>query len=121
MYIKKAFNGKKDSYKWENVGVRTYPQKELSGITRQTLVGQEKERANFEVRYYLFEAGSKGDYARHDREYFFYILHGKGQLRINAQFVNLEPNDMVYISPNELVQVVPQDGGSLGFLCVTTV
>jgi len=87
---------------------------EYGGVFISDVVG-----SSFEVRYYHFEKGSKGDYARHDREYFFYILHGCGQIKINDDLIDVKSNDFVYLSPNELVQIIPQENKPFGFLCVT--
>ena len=119
MFIKREFQGEMDFFKWEKIEAQTYLQNELSGITRQTLIDFADEKASFEVRYYHFDKGSMGDYARHNREYFFYILHGYGQIKINDDLINVNPNDFVYLSPNELVQIIPQTNKSFGFLCVT--
>ena len=117
MFVKRDFIGKDDLYAWEGVKVETYQEEELAEVSKQGVVG-EKDGAGFEVRYYHFAKGSKGDQARHNKEYCFYVLHGSGELKVNEELYALKPRDVVYIPANELIQVMPNKGSELGFLCV---
>ena len=117
MLVKRDFIGKDDLYAWKGVVGEIYEQPELAGVSKQVVIG-EKEGAGFEVRYYHFSRGSKGDLARHEKEYCFFILHGSGELLVNDELHVLKTRDVVFIPAKALVQVMPKEGDELGFLCV---
>ena len=117
MFVKRDFIGMNDLYAWKGVVEETYEQPELAGVSKQVVVG-ENDGAGFEVRYYHFAKESKGDLARHDKAYCFFILHGSGELLVNDELHELKTRDVVYIPARALVQVMPKGGDELGFLCV---
>jgi mannose-6-phosphate isomerase-like protein (cupin superfamily) len=119
MFMKREFDGNTNFFKWKDVKIETYPQKELFGVSKQILLSAEQTGGNFDVRYYHFDPGSIGDLARHDREYCFLVVHGRANLLLNDESYPLNCNDVVYISPHELIQVIPEGDEPLGFFCIT--
>ena len=119
MFIEKKQVGEKQLLKWTGVDINTYPQPELLGVTKQVLIPDATYSSGFEVRYYHFGVGSTGDKARHDKEYCLFILHGNATIVVNETAHVLTQYDVAYISPNELIQILPRGNEPLGFLCIT--
>jgi quercetin dioxygenase-like cupin family protein len=115
------FLGNEPDYKWDEVLRSTYPNEELKGITKYLLVGKDDHAKNFEMRFFQFEPGSKSDLTRHPKENIFYILEGLTRLQINQEFYDLKPNDVVFVSKNDLIQFVNMGDHALRFINVTEI
>jgi len=117
MSVIHKFIGSPNDFQWEDVEVRKYSG-EFEGVTRQVFIGSEEDSNNFNMRYFRLEPGTKSNLEEHSHEHGVIILHGRARAQINDEYFELEPNDAIFISGNDLHQFVSVGEDPLGFLCV---
>ncbi len=117
MSVVHKFTGTSNSFQWEDVKVREY-REEFEGLTRQVFIGAEEDSNNFNLRYFRLEPGTSSNLERHAHEHGVLILHGKARVQLNDDFHEVGPNDAIFISGNDLHQLVQIGDEPLGFLCV---
>jgi len=117
MSVVHKFTGEQSDLKWEGVNIREYGD-EFEGVTRQIFVGPEEGSYNFHMRYFRLEPGTHSNLESHPHEHGVLIMHGKARLQLNDDFVEVGPNDAIFISGNDVHQFVVQGDEPLGFLCV---
>jgi len=117
MSIVHKFNGKPDDFRWDDVQVREYGD-EFKGVTRQVFIGPEENSTNFHLRYFRLEPGTHSNLERHEHEHGVLVLHGQARVQINDKFYDVNPNDAIFISGNDLHQFVVIGDQPMGFLCV---
>lgn len=68
------------------------------------------------------EPGFSSNYHSHeDLEETFYCIQGKGQIRVDGKVVDVEINDVVYVKPGELHQLInPSDTEIFKLVCIVT-
>ena len=111
------FKGDANNFFWEGVSVREYGE-EFEGVTRQVFIGPEEDSNNFHMRYFRLEPGTHSNLERHPHEHGVLILHGSAKLQLNNEFFDVQKNDAIFISGNDLHQFVAEGNEPLGFLCV---
>ena len=111
------FTGKDFDLKWENVAIRDYGN-EFEGVSRQVFIGPDEDSNNFHMRYFRLEPGTHSNLERHPHEHGVLILHGSAKLQLNNEFFDVQKNDAIFISGNDLHQFVVEGNEPLGFLCV---
>jgi quercetin dioxygenase-like cupin family protein len=117
MSVIHRFNGNSADFKWENVQIREYGE-EFAGVTRQVFIGPDENSNNFHMRYFRLEPGKHSNLERHPHEHGVLILHGHAKVQLNEEFFEVNPNDAIFISGNDLHQFVVTGDQPLGFLCV---
>lgn len=111
------FIGVENDFRWDDVKVREYGD-EFEGVTRQIFIGPDEGSNNFHMRYFRLEPGTNSNLERHPHEHGVMVLHGHARLQLNEDFFDVHPNDVIYISGNDLHQFVVQGNEPMGFLCV---
>ncbi|MBL7200228.1 MAG: cupin domain-containing protein [Anaerolineae bacterium] len=104
---------------WEGVPVGRYPpSKEMQGVSVRWLIGPQEKAPTFALRYFEIEPGGWTSLDRHAHEHGVFILKGRGQVRIEEEWFEVEFGDVIYIPPNEVHQLRSLGDEPLGFLCV---
>jgi len=116
MSVVNRFIGTQEKYEWENVVPKAYTGKE--GILKHVLIGQNEGSENFIIRYFVLEPGRSSNLERHEHEHGVVIVHGKGKVQLNDEFIDVGPMDAIFISPNDLHQLTNVGEDSFGFICV---
>lgn len=109
------FVGSESAFDWERVPDKAV---DLPGVTGKVLVGPGDDAPNFRIRYFRLEPGGSSALERHPHDHGVFILHGRAQVRMGAEEVEVGPRDVVYIAENELHQFRAIGDEPLGFLCV---
>jgi quercetin dioxygenase-like cupin family protein len=117
MSVIHRFNGTNNHLRWENVDQHAY-HGSFEGITKQIPIGPEEGSDNFHIRYFRVEPGKKSNKEAHPHEHGVLILHGQARVQLNEDFFELAPNDVVFISSNDLHQFTALGDEPLGFICV---
>lgn len=117
MSVIHRFSGSVGNFSWKSVKVHEYDE-EYEGVTRQTVIGPDEGSNNFHMRYFRLEPGTHSNLERHPHEHGVLVLHGHARLQLNNEFFDINPNDAIFISGDDLHQFVVQGDEPLGFLCV---
>ncbi len=116
------FKGARSSndYAWEGVDPLLIHTDEVQGVIKHVLVGPKDGAPNFVIRYFHVPVGDNTFFDQHPHEHGIVILHGKAKVRIGESFYELNPLDAVFISGNDIHQLVNIGDEPLGFMCVIT-
>ena len=117
MSVIHKFTGTQNNYSWENVDIHKYNGK-FERVTKQVFIGPEEGSNNFHLRYFRLEPGEHSNLERHPHEHGVLILHGRAVVQLGETFTEVEPNDTIFISGNDLHQFKTKGNEPLGFLCV---
>jgi len=111
-------------YRWQGVPLRAYKDAgdgaaRFSGVTRQTLLGEGEDEAalNFITRYFEVEPGGYSSLELHRHPHSVIVVRGRGRVLLAGVSHDLEPLDVVYVSPETPHQFQALDE-PLGFLCI---
>lgn len=111
-------------YRWQGVPLRAYKAAgaeaaRFSGVTRQTLLGEGEDEAalNFITRYFEIEPGGYSSLELHRHPHSVIVVRGRGRVLLGGVGHELEPLDVVYVSPETPHQFQAVDE-PLGFLCI---
>lgn len=113
------FTGQADSFNWENVTAKEYPDGPSKNAAGMVILGKEDGAPHFVFRYFCVQPG--GYSAREDfhfHEHGVMILHGRAALRVEDEEVEVGPNDMIYIPGWKKHHFTVVGDEPLGFLCV---
>ena len=90
------------------------------GISRQELIGKRGESPRFHVRYFEIEPGGYSTLEKHEHEHVVIPLRGRGIAQFGCTIYNVEPGDVVYVSPNDPHQFRNADDATepFGFWCL---
>ena len=107
---------------WEDVEVEGYRPGAAVGVSRHTIIGQRKSKAeqpgpSQELRYFELQPGAVSRLEKHEHEHFVIVKRGLGYAVIEETLTEIEPNDVVYIAPLELHQFVNRGSEPFGFYC----
>ncbi len=108
----------KDVYAWEGVDPVEINTEEVHDVLKHVLVGPDDGAPNFIIRYFNVPVGEKTFYDQHPHEHGIVILHGKARVQIKDDFYELGPLSSVFISGNDIHQLVNIGETPLGFICV---
>jgi mannose-6-phosphate isomerase-like protein (cupin superfamily) len=91
----------------EGVKIKQYfhPHKTLNGI-------------NYSIAQFSLEVGKKTKLHKIKSSEIYYILEGKGKLKIGDQVFNLKINDSAYVPPNSKQFIENIGSVKLRFLCI---
>lgn len=109
---------KQNGYDWDGVPVEAYDHGDAVKTTKRVLIGGRDGAKNFAMRYFEVEPGGETSFDRHEHDHGVYILRGRARVLIGSQGVEVDPGDVVYISPHEEHQFKSIGDEPLGFLCV---
>lgn len=113
-------NTTQQQYQWDGVDPVEIHTEEVQAVLKHVLVGPEEGAPNFVIRYFHIPVGDKSFYDQHPHEHGIVILHGHARVQIKDEFYELGPLDAIFISGNDIHQLVNSGDTPLGFLCVIT-
>ena len=112
-------------FRWEGVPLREYkagPEHagRFHGVTRQTLLGEAAGEGDLNciTRYFEVEPGGFSSLELHRHPHTVVVVRGRGRVVLGGEAHDLEPLDVVYVSPETVHQFQASAGETLGFLCV---
>ena len=105
-------------YAWEGVQPVTINTDEVQGIFKHILIGPDDGAPNFIIRYFQVPVGSQTFNHQHAHEHGMLILHGSAKIQLGESLHELNPLDSVFVSCDDMHQVINTGDEPLGFLCV---
>jgi quercetin dioxygenase-like cupin family protein len=112
------FTGQTNSLDWEDATHHEYNGPGVKGAIGKVLIGPADGANNFVFRYFRVEPGGNTVLDQHPHDHGVLILHGRARVRLGDQEFEVGPNDLVYVSPNDVHQFFTVGDEPLGFLCV---
>ena len=106
------------NYEWEGVSRIEINAQGVKGVVKHVLAGPEDGAPTFVMRYFQVPVGGKTFHHEHPHEHGMLILHGTAEIQINDAFFTLHPLDAVFVSGDDLHQVLNNGNKPLGFLCI---
>lgn len=90
------------------------------GITRRELIGKRGESPLFHVRYFEIAPGGYSTLERHEHEHVVIPIRGRGEVQFGCYIYNVQPHDVVYVSPGDPHQFRCLEDATepFGFLCM---
>lgn len=88
------------------------------GCKVQILVGKNCSAPNFVMRQFTVDPGGYTPKHFHDYEHEVFVLEGTGQVLDGDDWKDLNPGDVVYVSPNDIHQFKNPGSSALKFLCL---
>jgi quercetin dioxygenase-like cupin family protein len=110
--------GQGSNLDWEGVPGKHYETGDMKGGIKRILLGPEDGSNNFRLRYFRVQPGGHSRKEQHAHEHGVYILHGRANVLLGDETVEVSAGDVVYIPGNELHQFTPLGDEPLGFLCI---
>ena len=119
MSIVHHFNGNQSNgnYMWEDVQPLEINLQEVQGVMKHVLIGPNDDAPNFIIRYFQVPINGCTFYHKHPHEHGMLILHGYAKININEEFFDLSPLDVVFVSGDDLHQIINVGDSPLGFIC----
>lgn len=110
--------GKPTDLRWEGTRPLVYESADVAGVKGTVIIGPRDGRPNYHVRYFRVDPGGHTSLDRHEHDHGVYIIHGRAEVLLGDETVELGPGDVVYIPGNEIHQFRSLGPEPLGFLCV---
>jgi quercetin dioxygenase-like cupin family protein len=93
--------------------------KPAAGVTMRILAGPAEKAPTFVMRHFEFEPGAAMPFHAHPWEHEFFVLEGKGKLRISGgKELPLEIGDAAVVLPNEQHSVMNPNKEILRIICL---
>jgi quercetin dioxygenase-like cupin family protein len=89
-------------------------------VVKHVLVGPDDGAPNFIIRYFQVPAGEHTFHHRHPHEHGMVILHGRAKVQIEGEFYDVGALDSIFITGNDVHQLINTGDTPLGFICVIT-
>jgi quercetin dioxygenase-like cupin family protein len=112
-------------FRWQGVPLRAYKAEgeqagRFHGVTRQTILGEGAGESdlNFITRYFEVEPGGFSSLELHRHPHSVIVVRGRGRVLLGGESHDLEPLDVVYVSPETVHQFQAGADEPLGFLCI---
>ena len=118
MSVIKHFDENAASFQWDSVTPRKIEREGLAGVTKHILIGREDQSPHYIMRFFWLEPGGHSMLERHPQEHGVIVLKGKGTVQIGEEVTEIYPNDVVFVSPDELHQFKNPFDEPFGFICV---
>ncbi len=118
MSVVHRFTGEDNSFNWEGAISSGYTKPNTCGADGKVLIGKADGAQQFIIRYFRVEPGGFTSLEKHPHDHGIFILHGRARVLLGTMEVEVGPRDAVYISPNEIHQLIPAGDEALGFLCI---
>lgn len=116
------FSPQEARWKWDGVERKTYPSGEApsdpKGVSLQWLVGKNEGAPFFAIRYFEVDPGGQTILDQHVHDHGVFILRGTGKVRLGDKEYEIRFGDVIYISSNEIHQLINDGQEILAFLCV---
>lgn len=103
---------------WEGTLPQSYEAADVSGVEAKVIIGPQDGEPNYYVRYFRVEPGGQTSLDQHEHDHGVFILHGRAQVSLGGETVELEPQDIVYVPGMEVHQFRAVGAEPLGFLCI---
>ena len=101
--------------------VRNYrevsPQTELPGIALHTVISAQDGAPRFAMRVFEVQPGSSTPFHTHAWEHEVFILSGEGKVKGKDGERDVQPNEAVFVAPNEEHCFVNSGSDLLRFIC----
>ena len=118
MGVVHRFTGKENALDWEGVTEKSYQALDVKGVAAKVLIGPAEGAPHFRMRYFRVEPGGCTSLDQHPHDHGVFILHGRAQVLLGDNEVEVGPRDVVYVPGDEVHQFRALGDESLGFLCV---
>lgn len=118
MSVIHKFTGNSEKYSWQDVEGVAPSVEGVKDTTMHILLGEKENAPHFITRYFRVEPGGFSPLHEHPHEHEVVILHGKGQVQIKDELVEIGPYDTMLISGGDLHQFKNIGDEPLGFLCI---
>ena len=105
---------KANGHAWPEVELKEYKPGASLDVTRRTLM----ESKGAQVRYFEVAPGGHTSFEKHEHEHLVVVLRGKGKVRLNSEWQDVELNDTVYVGPMVPHQFLNDSNEPFGILCV---
>lgn len=103
---------------WEGVQPQEYDAPDVQGVEGKVIIGPQDGNPNYFVRYFHVEPGGQTSLDQHEHDHGVYIIHGRAEVLLGDETVEVEPQDIVYVPGNEIHQFRAIGPDPLGFLCI---
>jgi quercetin dioxygenase-like cupin family protein len=110
--------GSPDAPDWEGARVKDYSLVGVKDVKAKVIIGPHDGDPNYYLRYFRVEPGGNTVLDQHAHDHGVYILHGRAEVLLGEETVELEPTDVVYIPGDEVHQFRTIGSEPLGFLCI---
>ena len=87
-------------------------------VRRVELVGKNGESCGFDLRYFELEPGGFTSLEKHRHAHVLVGARGSGRVQIDARNDTLSPDDIAYIGPLQVHQLVNEGREPFGFYCI---
>jgi quercetin dioxygenase-like cupin family protein len=112
------FNGSETNFAWENVPLVVYEAEDARGTTKRVMIGPSEAAPTFHMRYFNIEPGGNTRLDQHDYEHGILILHGRAKVLLGEESVEVGPNDVIFVTGNDVHRFEALGDEPLGVLCV---
>ena len=103
---------------WEEVRIKEYGASDAKGVEGKVIIGPHDGDPNYYVRYFRVEPGGQTSLDTHKHDHGVYVIHGRAEVLLGKETVEIGPHDIVYIPGDELHQFRAKGPDPLGFLCI---
>jgi quercetin dioxygenase-like cupin family protein len=114
----KHFESDAGVFHWDAVIPHTIEMDGIEGVTKHILIGHADQAPHYIMRFFWLEPGGHSMLERHPQEHGVIILKGKGTVQIGEKITEVNPYDVVFVSPDELHQCKNPFDEPFGFICV---
>lgn len=104
--------------KMENVNLREINMQGAEKVKMRLLLSEEDGAPNFRMRLFEVDENGSSPYHFHDYEHEVLVLEGKGELIGKDKKYDLNPGDVVLVSPNEEHQFRNTGSEKFKFICL---
>lgn len=110
--------GQMAALNWDGATKKEYEASDAHGVEGQVIIGPHDGEPNYFVRYFRVETGGQTSLDQHEHDHGVYIIHGKAEVLLGEETVEVGPQDIVYVPGNEIHQFRSIGDEPLGFLCI---
>jgi mannose-6-phosphate isomerase-like protein (cupin superfamily) len=104
--------------KWDGAHHMVYNASDAHDVEGDVIIGPYDGDPNYYVRYFRVESGGQTSLDQHEHDHGVYIIHGRAEVLMGNEIVEIGPHDIVYIPGNEVHQFRSIGSEPLGFLCI---
>jgi len=108
-------------FSWEGrpaVRYKVDEQLPFAGVARHELIGTNGEATAFDLRYFEIAPGGYSSLEKHEHTHTIIGVRGTGTLQCAGETLPIEPNDVAYVAPLSVHQLVNNGSEPFGFFCV---
>ena len=101
-------------YQWPELELKEYKPGASLDVTRRTLL----ESKGSQVRYFEVAPGGHTSFEKHEHEHLVVVLRGKGRVRLDHEWTEIDLHDTVYVGSMVPHQFRNDGVEPFGILCV---